>query len=484
MKKIYILFLPLVFLMSCVKSLDDYNTDVKKPSSASATGLFANATLRLTSALTSPSVNSNVFRFFVQHWTTTTYLDEPRYNLTARTIPLALWQSVYRDALSDYTAAKTNLEADVLMDQNVKKNQIAMIEVMEVYAWSILVTTYGDVPYSEALDITNTKPVYDDQAAIYTDLMARLNVAIGQLDAAHDGFEAGDRIYGGDTGSWILFANSLKLKLGLILSDVNPTVARTAVSEAASNVIANNTQNAMFRYENATPNNNPLSDNLNPLLTSRKDYLSANTLVDKMNALNDPRREAYFVPLNGAYIGGIYGFNNTYANFSPINPAIYALDAPAALMDHSEVEFYLAEAVERGFITGSAAEHYTKGIVASMAFWKGITEDQALASTDVIAYLARPDVLYATATGNYKQKIGTQAWIALFNRGHEAWTEWRRLDYPVLNPPTGGNAPAGLKIPVRLIYPPTESSLNSNYAAAAAKMGGDVVTFKLFWDVN
>lgn len=484
MKKLYILFIPLVLLMSCVKSLDDYNVDIKKPSSASASGLFANGTLRLTSALTSPSVNSNVFRFFVQHWTTTTYLDEPRYNLTARTIPLALWQSIYRDALSDYKAAKTTLEADILMDQDIKKNQLAIIEIMEVYSWSILVTSFGNVPYTEALDITNTQPVYDDASTIYMDLMTRLNTALGNLDVSVEGFSAGDRIYNGDVDSWILFGNSLKLKLGLILSDVNQTVAQTAVSEAASNVISDNSENAMFRYENAPPNNNPLADNLNPLLTSRKDYLSANTLVNKMNDLSDPRRSYYFETVNGNYIGGLYGFNNTYASFSPINSDVYALDAPAALIDHSEVEFYLAEAVERGFITGSASEHYNKGIIASMAFWMGISEVQASTSAEVVSYLARPDVLYATAGANYKQKIGTQAWIAFFNRGHEAWTEWRRLDYPVLNPPTGGNAPAGLSIPVRLIYPPTEPSLNSNYAAAATAMGGDVVTYKLFWDVN
>ena len=174
--------------------------------------------------------------------------------------------------------------------------------------------------------------------------------------------------------------------------------------------------------------------------------------------------------------------NNTYSSFSHINPELYKFDAKAILMDHSEVEFYLAEAIERGFLTGSAADHYRSGVIASMAWWMGTSEAAAAADASVIAYLAQPGVAYATSGANYKEKIGTQAWIALFNRGFDAWTEWRRLDYPVLLPPTGGNAPAGLSIPVRLIYPPTESSLNANYAEAATAMGGDVVTFKIFWD--
>ena len=86
-------------------------------------------------------------------------------------------------------------------------------------------------------------------------------------------------------------------------------------------------------------------------------------------------------------------------------------------------------------------------------------------------------VAYTTATGNYKEKIGTQKWIALQNRGYEAWTEYRRLDFPVLVPPT--TAKSGF--PNRFTYPTNEQTLNgSNYTEAAAKMGGDKVESKIF----
>jgi hypothetical protein len=156
------------------------------------------------------------------------------------------------------------------------------------------------------------------------------------------------------------------------------------------------------------------------------------------------------------------------------------------LLDYSEVEFLLAEAVERGFITGSAAEHYNKAVTASIEYWTQQDPRSSVSSTGAAraaAYLAQPKVAYATADGNWKQKIGFQKWLALYNRGWEAWVEWRRLDFPKLSPPSGGNVPAGLAIPVRMIYPIIEQTLNgANRSAAAEAIGGDLATTKLWWD--
>jgi hypothetical protein len=476
MRKLFILICPLILLVSCAKDLEEYNIDQKRAFEVPANTLFTNALKNLTNALTTPNVNSNVFRFYVQHWTTTTYLEEPRYNLTSRTIPLALWQSMYRDVLSDLHEARSIVEANSLLLPEQKNNQLAQIEVLEVYAWSVLVNTYGNIPYSEALDIENTQPKYDDAATIYADLMRRLDAAIGLLNPAGEGFSDGDLLYSGAIDKWVKFSNSLKLKLGMVLADADPTTAGKAVSEAAPNVFTSNADNATYKYVSAPPNNNPIADNINPILTSRKDFLAATTLVDEMNRLNDPRRAFYFEMVNGQYIGGLYGFLNTYANYSPVNEAISALDFEALLLDYSEVEFLLAEAVERNFISGTtAAEHYNNAITASIEYWGG-------SPAQAQAYLANPEVAYATAAGDFKQKIGTQKWIALYNRGYDAWIEWRRLDYPILSPPTGGNAPSGLAIPTRLIYPTTEPSLNTNYESGKAATGGDVATYKLFWD--
>jgi Susd and RagB outer membrane lipoprotein len=90
-------------------------------------------------------------------------------------------------------------------------------------------------------------------------------------------------------------------------------------------------------------------------------------------------------------------------------------------------------------------------------------------------------VHYASAASgaNWKQRIGTQKWIALYNRPFEGWTEVRRLDYPVLPPPASPKS----GFPNRFQYPNNEQTLNgTNYKAAASAVGGDKVETKLFWD--
>jgi hypothetical protein len=108
--------------------------------------------------------------------------------------------------------------------------------------------------------------------------------------------------------------------------------------------------------------------------------------------------------------------------------------------------------------------------------------DWGVAAADITTYLARTDVAYATATGTWKQKLGEQSWIALYNRGFEAWTSYRRLDFPNLKTPpvTFGDI---TEVPKRYSYPGIEQSLNkTNYLDAVSKAGNDLVTSKLFWD--
>jgi hypothetical protein len=133
----------------------------------------------------------------------------------------------------------------------------------------------------------------------------------------------------------------------------------------------------------------------------------------------------------------------------------------------------LAEAAARGYAVGGTPEsHYNAGVTASILEWGGT-------AAEATAYLAQPTVAYTTAPGTYKEKIGYQYWVALYNQPVEAWTQWRRLDYPKLTAP----AAAMSGIPVRLTYPVVEQNINgANYAEAATAVGGDKVETKLFWD--
>ena len=185
----------------------------------------------------------------------------------------------------------------------------------------------------------------------------------------------------------------------------------------------------------------------------------------------------YFTdPIDGEYVGGIYGDANAYSSASHIGDIYHTPTLPGDLLKCTEVLFLLAEAAERGFTVPETAEsYYNQAIEISMFDW-------GLTTADYDAYIAQADVAYATAPGDWKQKIGMQAWIALYNRGYEGWTTWRRLDFDGFNPPPGMTFE---DIPVRLIYPIEEAQLNgSNRDAASSAIGGDLATTKLFWDVN
>jgi hypothetical protein len=496
MKKILMLILTCAVLVTgCVDTLDDYNISQKQAPEGKVPGvmLVSNAIRNLSDVVTTPNVNTNNFRLYVQQWATTTYTEEPRYNLTARTIPQSFWQAIYRDVLSDLKEGKKIIESDALLNAGIKANQVAQIEILEVLAWSILVNTFGDIPYSKALDFNNPLPSYDDDAAIYADLTTRLDAALAALNTSSTGLTAtSDILYAGNIGRWIKFGNSLKLRLALTLADADAAKAKTMAEQAAPNVFTANADNARVVYQPGSPNNNPISANTVSPFTTRQDFVAGKTIINQMNTLNDPRRRFYFTTVGGNFVGGDTGLPNTYAATSKPSTIITAPTFEALLMDYSEVEFMLAEAAERGYaITGSATTHYNNAVTASIMYWyaqgaatlTGSTQTDAAAAAT--AYLAQQSVAYATAVGTYKQKIGEQKYLALNNRGYDSWVEWRRLDFPALLPVSGGSVPPGLKIPVRLIYPISEQTANgTSRDAAAAAIGGDEVTTKIFWDKN
>src|SRR5688572_16302094 len=188
MKKIFITIMSLAVLMSC-EDLTELNENPKRSPVAPAGSLFANAQKSLVDNLTTPNVNLNIFRLLSQQWTETTYTDESNYDLGTRNIPQGWWHALYRDVLQDLREAKKITNADTKLDAAVKTNQVAMAEILEVYTWALLVDTFGDIPYEDALKVTASEtdiltPSYDDDAVIYPDLIARLNTALGQLDVS------------------------------------------------------------------------------------------------------------------------------------------------------------------------------------------------------------------------------------------------------------------------------------------------------------
>lgn len=473
MKKYIVFFIGFLSLAACKKDITSLNVETKKPADVPAGTLFAYATKSYVDAVTECSVNSNVFRFTVSHWAMAIYQEEAQYDFGTRNISQNWWASMYRDVLKNLSQSATIIKADQLLSEGEKNNKLAILDVMQVLTYSTLVNTFGNVPYGEALNESNLFPKYDDAKTIALDLIKRLNNDIAKLNVANASFKASeDLVYKGDVAKWIKFAHTLRMQQGLILADIDNATAKAAVEASDAGAIANATDNAALAYLPGAPSQNPLFVDI--VTGGRGDYVSAKDLVDKLIALSDPRLPQYFAKnSSGNYVGGIVGSVNTVADVSTPGPKAYAATAEGLLLDYVEAEFYRAEAAERGYaVTGTAESHYNNAIRASILYWGGT-------AAEADAYLAKPEVAYATATGSWKEKIGTQKWIALYNRPFSGWTELRRLDYPKITPPV--SAKSGF--PNRLSYPANEQQLNGeNYRQAASTIGGDKVETKLFWD--
>lgn len=538
MKIKYLLYLVLIIsISSCTDKFEDFNTDKKNPASVAGEALFSNAQKNLVDQMSSPNVNRNITELWAQYWNETTYTDEANYDIVERGQSEMIFRYLYRDVLMDLAEASKLISDVEPFDSDaavVKANKLHIIEILNVFVYQRLVDIFGAVPYSEALDIGNVYPEYEMGDAIYSDLITRLDAAMAGLDPSHGSYGGTDLIYDGDVDSWIRFANSEKLKIGIHLADVNSTLAQTTIEEAvAAGVLSSASDEALFMYQSGAPNYNMIHAEL--IVTGRKDFVATNTIIDIMAGVNDPRLDNYFdptsiqpfqfprndngtkvdvvyeagentilfYPLGGGeynevfmegpftvlaadsaagiktWLGGTYGYASQFSRHTQVSTNVTEATFPGLVMTYSEVLFYLAEAAARGYNVGMTAEAaYNAGITESILWWGGTQQDAD-------SYLAYPDVAYTTAKGDWKQKIAYQSWISSYINGLLGYTTWRRLDYPVLNiTPTNDEIQEVTDIPVRFTFPVNEQSLNAaNYAAASEAIGGDDLLTKIFWDL-
>lgn len=488
MKKIILLIgafaLTTPLVTSCESDITSLNVDPKHPDTLPSMNFFTSAEYYLFEQLNTNSVNRNITRYFTQQLTETTYTDESNYDMVTRQINKQHWNFSYRNILNAIKLGKAKLEEESKVSTNpasqaaVKNNMWAQMEIVEVYTWANLVDTYNNVPYTEAMKAEAggtgvLSPKYDDAKTIYVDLIKRLDAAIAKISVNAAGYKDVSS-YKGDMLKWKKLANSLKLRLGVNLSDVDPALAKSTVESAVSGgVISSNADNWTVTF---TPGlfASPLYQTVDPVGSGRKDFVVANTLVDAMNAKEDPRRAKYFTTVDGKYVGGTYGESSSWSSFSHMADDIIKEDGTADYFDYSEVSFLLAEAAQRGFsVGGSASTLYTQAVQASMDYW-------GVSAGDAAAYLAANP--YDAA--NWKKSLGEQSWFAMYNRGFEAWTFSRRLDYPKFVNPQNSVTD---DVPTRMTYPATEQSLNkANWAEAVTHLPGgkDVPTAHVFWDVN
>ncbi len=458
------------FLNSCQSDITSLNVDPKHPSEIPSANSLATSMYQGFYYMYTGSVNFNNYRFFIQQWTETTYTQETNYNLVTRNQPRNHFNRMYVYTLAPLEQAKKDLPNEINADPDVVNNKWATLEISSIFVWENLVDTFGNVPYSQALQAeTNKSPKYDDAKTIYLDLISRLNVAISKISVSKQGYPE-DLVYKGNMSNWVKLANAIKLRLAINLADVDPATSKTVAESAIAGGVFNSASDSYSLNFDGNTFTNPLFDDL--VASGRNDFVPSNVILDPMNTKSDPRRAPYFTPLaNGTFKGGNYGTKNTYANFSHINSTFLKGNAPANLFSYTEVLFLKAEAAQRGYNVGggTAASLFNAAVTASML-------ENGLTATDANTYLtANP---YNAA--NWKQSIGYEGWVAMWNSPFAAWNFTRRLDYPVLQTPPSSYIGG---IPYRMPYSNQEYvTNNANVSAAASAIGGDNATTKLFWD--
>jgi len=459
MKKLLFAAAAALAITSCTDDLSSLNVNGKAPESVPAGALFANATMGYFDFTSVQNVNSNNLRLWAQHWTQTTYVDESNFALNERNVNGRTYTTMYTTVIRDCEEARAALADVVASNEQIAATEAA-IEVVEVLAYSLLVDLFGDVPYTEALTETNV-PAYDDDAAIYADLLARLDAAVADLNGSN-AFGSSDIIYGGSADAWKMAANSLMLRMAVRMVDADAAMAKTYGEKAiAGGVFASSADDMRLFYSSAPPHTHPMWETL--VQSGRTDYIASATLGDVLNGLEDPRRAGFFKSLGGndSVIGAPHGLQSDYYQFSQPGTALEDPTWSHAAISYVETEFLMAHAAVAGWTgAGDAATHYENAIRASIEEWGG-------SSADADAYMMNAMVAYNSATA--ATQIGVQKWIAMYSNASEAYAAVRQYDLPMAT----ANL-AGTVTPNRYSYPLDEGSLNGdNVAAAAAKFNND-----------
>lgn len=477
---------------ACDDGLAEINENPNAPTDVPAQYLLPQATQSTVEQFYGTWFNLEFTGLFAQHWAKIQYIDEDLYDLRPATID-SWWTTLYASSLKDWQTIIDKGQATGIV------NHEATGRTMKAFTGHIMTDIWGDIPWSQALqgdaEEPITTPAYDAQEDIYDALVANLDAALALFDPAARTWGAEDLIFQGDIAGWMRFANSLKLRLAVRVSDVDPGQATTWINEVLASpagLITSNAQNAALVFLESQPNQNPLYENW---VGGRDDHAVSATLIDMMLALDDPRLPVYAEPAasDGQFRGMV---NGTFeADLPPINTLsrigehwrshtnTAAAATPAYLLTAAEVHFLLAEIAQQSLVAAplgmTAAEHYNAGVTASLQMWDG-ADGVNITATDIATYLAQPGVAY----NGTLERIIEQKWLALYTNGPEAFAEVRRTGFP--DEVQARAAHAYPFVVGRVPYPDVEQSLNAGSLAAANSAQGIDGTYTglVWWDTT
>lgn len=493
-----------LFFASCDKNFDEINTSKTAFVSLDPAFKLNRAIINLM------EMGSRVQQLQITHWLTSPFgssLAGVNYSQFVPSMQEFPWSRFYPSAVVT--------TVDIIKqtkDDATRSNLYNATRIWKAYTFMILTDTYGDVPYTEAgkgyLEQIN-KPVYDTQEAIYTDILKELDEASAALDPAKPKI-SGEILYGGDVTKWKRFGYSLLLRAATRLSKVDPTKTQTYVTKAvAGGLMQSNADNAklLCNAEYVNPIGSEISGN------EKANYYAQKYFVELLRATNDPRIGSWLHRYVGAqnatqqttsrrtkdpaFVKGMpLGYNDVtiastfaaegvaslydYSQFDWL--VVFTNASPQWYCTYSQTQLLLAEAIVKGWTTGSAATCYSNAIRADLERMADFGTQAAIPTGKITTYVAANPLV----AGNELKMIGEQYWVVSIPNGFEGWSNFRRTGYPQLvpNPYPASEIPG--EFIRRHVYPDRESVANKeNLDAAIARQGGAAkckMNGRVWWD--
>ncbi len=497
-----------------LSNLTDINENPNAPTSLSPEFLLPSLIRGLADKLVGENnIDLPRVSLFVQHFARIQYASTDRYDL-GTDFGSCCWNDFF-------TLSGDPPNGVFVLAQNVLNgaievgdaNQTAVAKILKAYAVHNLVDLYGDAPYFDAVkggaEEAIIRPAYDAQSAIYDDMLAELTAASSMINTGASGFPGGDLMYSGDMDKWRRFANSLRLRLAMRMSEANPGKAQTeAAAAVAAGVMEDASHSAALWYSAAAPDQNPMWVGF---VERPGDYRPAKYFIDEMLVRDDPRVRLHADAAVDALPELVYrgmpnglnddrGFDDAderdFDFVSVVGAWHLRPDAPAFFMEYAETLLLQAEAADRGWIGGSAQDLYEAGITAAMMVYADGTAADAgafvtpavpgITQAEIDAYLAGPMVAWdggGIGGESNRSLIYRAYWFQLWDQGIEAYSKYRRTNVPHLIP---GTDAFNALVPVRFPYPRSEQTFNETnvLSAISANGGDDAWDSRVWWDVS
>jgi hypothetical protein len=446
--------------------------------------------------------------------TTTPNFQSDRYHTNMGWIG-SHWNPIYTQVVPQLMTIFENYEAS--------SAEYSLASIWWAFSFHRVTDYYGPIPYFDA-GIPASSVKYDAQEEVYDDFFKRLDAAVSVLkthvgDATKKPYGTSDIIYQGNIEKWIKFANTLRLRLALRISNVDPARAKTEAEAAvASGVMLSSADDAMMVRTGVTSGDgNGISR-----IAGWQEFRMSATMESILKGYQDPRMTVFFQPAfaTGTYEGLRNGLDTDQlvieANTNDYNSNVGSrwirntgsgsgwenlLAVNANIMHAAEAYFLRAEGALNGWAMGGDAEElYEQGIRESMATW-GFTGAEV---SDYIKGTSAPvapgdalnsppvsdiPVKWASTEAKQREQIGTQKWLAVFPDGCEGWAEFRRTRFPklyhVVNS-VNDDVPATQFIR-RFPFTLAEENNNGPAVEAAIKLlknGQNKASTPLWWDMN